>query len=205
MSKEEFNLKYEALKIYCKQDTWAMVDILNNLVQFILRNLPLLLQAAIKIVGELAIGIGKAAPDLIPAIVDCILTIVDTLLEPENIKLIIYAAFELIKGIIKGILLAIPKIVEKVPDIVINIAKEIKNNVDKIVDAGKELIKGLTENENNTNIWKSEIFGRSLDVIVQEGIQAKLSLMPENTRYKLSNTVTKLVNKGSNNLIAIVL
>lgn len=31
MSKEEFNLKYEALKIYCKQDTWAMVLILDAL------------------------------------------------------------------------------------------------------------------------------------------------------------------------------
>lgn len=56
-----------------------------------------------------------------------------------------------------------------------------------------------------SSIWKSEIFGRSLDVIVKEGIQAKLSMMPDNTRYKLSNTVTKIVNKGSNNLIAIVL
>ena len=119
------------------------VDILNNLVQFILKNLPLLLQAAIKIVSELAIGIGQAAPDLIPAIVDCILTMVDTLLEPKNIELIINAAFELIKGIIKGIILAIPKIVEKVPDIVRDIAKELKRNVDKIEEAGKELISGL--------------------------------------------------------------
>ena len=55
------------------------------------------------------------------------------------------------------------------------------------------------------SIWKSEIFGRSLDTIVQEGIQAKLSIMPQNTRYKLSQTVTKIVNKGANNLIAIVL
>ncbi len=55
------------------------------------------------------------------------------------------------------------------------------------------------------SIWKSEIFGRSLDTIVQEGIQAKLSIMPENTRYKLSQTVTKIVNKGANNLIAIVI
>lgn len=31
MSKEEFNLKYQALIIYCKQDTWAMVEILNAL------------------------------------------------------------------------------------------------------------------------------------------------------------------------------
>ena len=71
----------------------------------------------------------------------------------------------------------------------------------------KELINYLMK-DNETepqNIWKSEIFGRSLDVIVQEGIQAKLSIMPENTRYKLSQTVTKIVNKGANNLIAFVI
>lgn len=71
----------------------------------------------------------------------------------------------------------------------------------------KELINYLMKDYETdpSNIWKSEIFGRSLDVIVQEGIQAKLSMMPDNTRYKLSQTVTKIINKGSNNLIAIVL
>ena len=56
-----------------------------------------------------------------------------------------------------------------------------------------------------SNNWKSEIFGRSLDEIVKEGIQAKLSMMPDATRYKLATTATKIVNKGSNNLIAIVI
>lgn len=71
----------------------------------------------------------------------------------------------------------------------------------------KELIDYLMKDydTNPSNIWKSEIFGRSLDVIVKEGIQAKLSLMPENVRFKLSQTLTKLVNKGSGNLFAIVL
>lgn len=71
----------------------------------------------------------------------------------------------------------------------------------------KELINYIMKDYETdpSSIWKSEIFGRSLDTIVKEGIQAKLSMMPENTRYKLSNTVTKIVNKGSNNLIAIVL
>ena len=59
--------------------------------------------------------------------------------------------------------------------------------------------------DNGKDLWKSEIFGRSLDVIVQEGIQAKLSLLPDNVRYKLNQTLTKLVNKGSGNLFAIVL
>ena len=56
-----------------------------------------------------------------------------------------------------------------------------------------------------SSIWKSEIFGRSLEEIVKEGIRAKLSMMPDNTRFKLSNTITKIVNKGANNLIAIVI
>lgn len=69
----------------------------------------------------------------------------------------------------------------------------------------KELIDYLTKNENESGIWKSEIFGRSLDVIVQEGIQAKLSMMPDNIRFKLCQTLTKIINKGSSNMIAIVI
>ena len=69
----------------------------------------------------------------------------------------------------------------------------------------KELINYLTTNKEGNDIWKSEIFGRSLDVIVQEGIQAKLSMMPDNVRYKLCQTLTKIINKGSSNMIAIVL
>jgi len=71
----------------------------------------------------------------------------------------------------------------------------------------KELIDYLTKDKDNnpTGIWKSEIFGRSLDSIVQEGIQSKISMMPDNIRYKLQNTLTKIVNKGSNNMIAFVL
>jgi len=71
----------------------------------------------------------------------------------------------------------------------------------------KELIDFIMKDYdiNPSSIWKSEIFGRSLEVIVKEGIQAKLSLTPDNIRFKLQQTLTKLVNKGSNNLFAIVL
>lgn len=71
----------------------------------------------------------------------------------------------------------------------------------------KELIDYLMKDKDTdpTAVWKSEIFGRSIDNIVKEGIQAKLSLTPENARYKLQQTLTKLVNKGSGNLFAIVI
>lgn len=71
----------------------------------------------------------------------------------------------------------------------------------------KELIDYIMKDyeTNPDGIWHSEIFGRSLDEIVKEGIQAKLSLMPDAARAKLSQTVTKIVNKGANNLIAFVI
>ena len=69
----------------------------------------------------------------------------------------------------------------------------------------KELIDHLVKDADTADVWKSEIFGRSLDVIVQEGIQTKLSIMPETIRYKLQQTLTKVVNKGSSTMITIVL
>ena len=69
----------------------------------------------------------------------------------------------------------------------------------------KELLDHLVKDTDSNNVWKSEIFGRSLDVIVQEGIQTKLSIMPETIRYKLQQTLTKVVNKGSSTMITIVL
>ena len=71
----------------------------------------------------------------------------------------------------------------------------------------KELIDHLMQDSKDdpNSIWSSEIFGRSLDTIVQEGIQSKIAMMPENVRYKFQQTMSKVVNKGSNNLIAIVI
>ena len=85
---------------------------------------------------------------------------------------------------------------------------EVESTFEPIIGSemqSKELIKSLTDSKNSNDIWKSEIFGRSLDVIVQEGIQAKLAMMPDNVRYKLCQTLTKVINKGSSTMIAIVL
>jgi Stage IV sporulation protein A (spore_IV_A). len=59
--------------------------------------------------------------------------------------------------------------------------------------------------DDRQSIWNSEIFGRSLHSIVREGIQAKLTMMPENARYKLKETLERIINEGSGGLIAILL
>ncbi len=55
------------------------------------------------------------------------------------------------------------------------------------------------------SIWESNLFGRSLYEIVNEGLHAKLDHIPESSRKKLSETLERIVNEGSNGLICILL
>ena len=61
------------------------------------------------------------------------------------------------------------------------------------------------EGENEQAIWDSEIFGRKLSDLIRDGLNAKLSMIPEAARLKLQDILTKLVNKGKGNVIAVVL
>ena len=71
----------------------------------------------------------------------------------------------------------------------------------------EELVRYLMQDfeDDPLSIWESDIFGRSLNSIVREGIQGKISLMPENARYKLKDTLERIINEGSGGLLAIIL
>jgi len=53
-------------------------------------------------------------------------------------------------------------------------------------------------------IWRTNLFGKSLNSLVREGIQNKLTSMPENAQVKLRETLQKVVNEGSGGLICII-
>ena len=64
----------------------------------------------------------------------------------------------------------------------------------------------LSEFENDPKkIWESNIFGKSLHELVNEGLQNKLSKMPEEAQGKLQETLERIVNEGSGGLICIIL
>lgn len=54
-------------------------------------------------------------------------------------------------------------------------------------------------------LWESQIFGKSLHEMVQDGITGKLGNMPPNAQEKLQETLEKIINEGSGGLIAIIL
>ncbi|MGI6093032.1 MAG: stage IV sporulation protein A [Veillonellaceae bacterium] len=53
-------------------------------------------------------------------------------------------------------------------------------------------------------IWRTNLFGKSLNALVREGIQNKLSGMPESAQTKLRDSLQKIVNDGSGGLICII-
>ncbi|MDO4531901.1 MAG: stage IV sporulation protein A [Bacillota bacterium] len=59
--------------------------------------------------------------------------------------------------------------------------------------------------EEPEKIWELNIFGRTLRDMVGDGMQNKLSRMPEDARLKLQETLQKIVNEGSGGLICIIL
>ena len=114
------------------------VNLLTNIVNFLVENLPLLLEAAIQLIAELGVGIAQAAPDLIPKIIDCIILMVETLI--DNIDLLIDAGIQLTIAISEGLIKALPKLIEKVPEIILKLVQALIRNAPKLLEAGATLL-----------------------------------------------------------------
>jgi len=71
----------------------------------------------------------------------------------------------------------------------------------------EELVKYLLREfeEDPKMIWESNLFGKSLYELTNEGLHAKLDNMPEEVRTKLAGTLERIINEGSNGLICILL
>lgn len=87
---------------------------------------------------------------------------------------------------------------------------DIQTEVSPIVGTEKqseELVKYLlSEFENNREgIWDTEIFGKSLNELVREGLSSKLMRMPEDVRGKIQESLQKIINEGNGGMICILL
>ncbi len=71
----------------------------------------------------------------------------------------------------------------------------------------KELVTYLMNEfeEDPVKIWESNIFGKSVHELVNEGLHNKLYRMPADARDKIGETIEKIINNGCNGLICIIL
>lgn len=71
----------------------------------------------------------------------------------------------------------------------------------------EELVNYLLEEfeDSPERLWESNIFGKSLNELIKEGLQNKLYRMPEDAQLKLQETLQRIINEGSSGLICIIL
>ena len=71
----------------------------------------------------------------------------------------------------------------------------------------EDLVKFLLDEftEDPQKIWESNIFGKSLNELVNEGLRNKLLHMPTEARMKFQETLERVINEGCNGLICIII
>jgi stage IV sporulation protein A len=87
---------------------------------------------------------------------------------------------------------------------------DIQTEVSPIVGTEKqseELVQYLLSGfeGDKSGIWSTEIFGKSLDDLVREGLSTKLTRMPEDVRMKIQESLQKIINEGNGGMICILL
>lgn len=72
---------------------------------------------------------------------------------------------------------------------------------------GEELVQYLLQQleDDPQKLWEFDIFGKSLQELVQEGIKSKLYRMPDDAQMKLQETLSRIINEGSGGLICIII
>ena len=70
----------------------------------------------------------------------------------------------------------------------------------------QDLIAYMKDNANREEgIWNANIFGKSIEQIVEDGIQAKISQMTDECQQKLQDTLQKIINDSNGGMICIII
>ena len=90
------------------------------------------------------------------------------------------------------------------------IRANIKTEINPIVGTeqqSEEMVKYMLKEfeADPEKLWNSNMFGKTLYELVNDGLHAKLEHISEESRAKLSDTLSRVINEGSNGLICILL
>ena len=87
---------------------------------------------------------------------------------------------------------------------------DIETEVSPIVGTVKqseELVEQLLDKykDDPSQLWQSNIFGKTLNELVNDGLRSKLERMPEEARNKLRETLERNINEGGGGLLCLIL
>ena len=121
----------------------ALPTALNALLTAVGELLPTLLEAVIGLFSQVLETLLSLLPQLIPATVSALMTIVNTLI--ENLPLLMDAAVQLVSTLVTGIADALPSLIPAAMQAIVTIAQGLVDNLPMLLDAALQLITGLTQ------------------------------------------------------------
>ena len=87
---------------------------------------------------------------------------------------------------------------------------DIQTEVNPIIGTQKQseaMVESLRQafETDREGIWDTEIFGKTLNELVREGVSGKLARLPEDVRDKMRESLQKIINEGTGGMICILL
>lgn len=135
-------------------------DALDLVVQVITDNLPSVVECAGQVITSLIDGLCQTMPELIPTVVDVILTIVDTLTDSKNLDALTDGAVAIITQLAVGLIAALPGLIERIPEIIEGIVDAFSDpqNQKKLKEAGHEIVHALWDGVSELGDWLGKKF-----------------------------------------------
>lgn len=140
---EMFPKIIDAVMQYLPEILDLAVSIIMALVEGLMDNFDLLLEAASGILTTLLDGILELLPDLIPVVLEIIMLLVNTMI--EYLPKIIDAAIQIIIAIAEGLSSALPQLIPSIVAAIVTITTELTNHVDELLLAALDIIIALGE------------------------------------------------------------
>ena len=119
--------------------------IIESLISGISGNLPQLMTSAGKIAETLLFGIIEAAPQVAQGAIQVLNTLADTILDPENIRLVIDTGFSVAETLIDALAKMAPELIPKAVEGILDALLRATENAPNLLDSGVELVVGIAE------------------------------------------------------------
>lgn len=132
----------------------AITEIIKTILDFFAEHGEELVQIGVTVIISLIEGLARALPQLIPALTNAVITIIDTLTKPENLEAFINAMVALIEAFAEGINVALPRLLEHIGPLIEAICNAIVVLAPLILDAGLQIFTELLTNESLQNCIK---------------------------------------------------
>ena len=72
-------------------------------------------------------------------------------------------------------------------------------------EQAEDLIRYIAQNNETYSMWETNIFGKTVEQLVNEGITAKVAVVGDESQLKLQDTMQKIVNDSNGGMVCIIL